>query len=198
MERRATSPTISGAGFFSLFIQPLFYALRPTGQTKYWMKIEDGTGVANANSYLSVADATDYHAERGDDVWADATPSTMAKALVRATDYIEATYRARGNPLTASQGLQWPRVGDWGLDARVKRATAILAVEALSGPLSARAKRGVKMEMVEGDGAGKIQTTYDEAAPEDPFPHVTSLLSDIAAKRSAAGATVSGGRVVRL
>lgn len=179
-------------------IQPLFCARRPRTPTKYWMITENGTGVANANSYLSVADATDYHAERSDDMWADATPSVMAKALVRATDYIEATYRAHGDPLSASQGLQWPRTGDWGLDARVKRATAILAVEALSGPLSVRAKRGVKMEMVEGDGAGKVQTTYDEAAPEDPFPYITSLLSDIAAKRSAAGATVSGGRVVRL
>ncbi|MHA0319058.1 DnaT-like ssDNA-binding protein [Sphingomonas melonis] len=161
------------------------------------MTPENGTGVTNANSYLTVAQATEFHADRGNDDWADASPAQMATALVRATDYIEATYRAHGDPLAMSQGLQWPRLGDWGLDPRVQRATAILALEALSGPLMGRATRGVKMELVEGDGAGKLQTIYDDAGPEDPFPHATAILSEIASLRASGGSSVTGGRVVR-
>lgn len=77
--------------------------------------VEDGTGVAGANSYISVADAATYHATRNNTAWADAasSPDTEREgALIRATTWIDATYRSRwpGTKLGGrTQALEWPR-----------------------------------------------------------------------------------------
>jgi hypothetical protein len=68
--------------------------------------VEDGTIVANADSYVSVAD---YEA------WADARgieydSSVIESQILRAMDYIE-TLRFIGQKSTKAQQLQFPRVG---------------------------------------------------------------------------------------
>lgn len=74
--------------------------------------VEDGTGRADAESYISVAGATVYHAARGNVAWA-ALPDDTAReqALRNATGYMEQFYRARwaGRRMTGTQALSWPR-----------------------------------------------------------------------------------------
>lgn len=76
------------------------------------LTVEDGTGLANANSFISLAAANAYHAARGNSAW-DALDDADAKvpALIRATDYIEQMYRERwaGYLRTTTQALAWPR-----------------------------------------------------------------------------------------
>ncbi len=67
--------------------------------------VEDGTGLTNSNSYVSVADATVYATLRGVTVTAN-----LDDALIKAIDYIE-SQSFQGYKNTKAQALQWPRTG---------------------------------------------------------------------------------------
>lgn len=100
--------------------------------------VEDGTGLANANSYVSVADADAYFADRGIAAW---TGSSTVKehALIRATDFIETVYgrRFRGSVVTDTQALSFPRyiTGEDEIPSDLKKATCEYALRALSASL---------------------------------------------------------------
>lgn len=72
--------------------------------------VEDGTGLATANSYLALAAADTYHDDRGNAGWAG-TSADRQQALILATEYVDARFGRwfRGLKLTAAQRLQWPR-----------------------------------------------------------------------------------------
>lgn len=108
---------------------------------------EDGTSVAGANSYLSLADADSYWADRGDTAWDDASDAEKQSALLKATSFIEGRYRGRwiGTISDTDQGLSWPRDDAYdpdgrllsGVPSQVESATALMAREALSAELDA-------------------------------------------------------------
>ena len=54
--------------------------------------VEDGSGLSGANSYATAAQADTYASDRGLSAWTGDT-ATKEAALIRATDYLEATYR---------------------------------------------------------------------------------------------------------
>lgn len=72
--------------------------------------VEDGTIVANADSYISLADARTRAAILG--VSLNSTDGTAELQLQQATIYIDRTYRARfqGQKTNLDQSLQFPRV----------------------------------------------------------------------------------------
>jgi hypothetical protein len=72
--------------------------------------VEDGSIVANANSYVSDADYTAYAAARGKTIGASA--AIRDQELILAMDYIE-SHRAQfqGSKVSSAQALQWPRTG---------------------------------------------------------------------------------------
>jgi hypothetical protein len=69
--------------------------------------VEDGTGLANSNSYASEAQLTTYAADRNVTV-----TGTAAVLLITAMDYIE-QQPFKGNKNTKEQALQWPRFSVW-------------------------------------------------------------------------------------
>lgn len=72
--------------------------------------IETGAAVANANSYVTVAEYAAYAAARGYTV--GATDPLKEIELTKAMDYLEGCRdRFKGSKLTQAQSLQWPRVG---------------------------------------------------------------------------------------
>jgi len=78
------------------------------------LTVEDGSGLANADSYLAVADADTYWASHGNpSTWTSGVPSTAAKeqALRLATQYLDLMYASQFNGIRASigQSLEWPR-----------------------------------------------------------------------------------------
>ncbi len=73
------------------------------------LTLEDGTGLAAANTYISLADASTYHALRGNEMWADATESDQVIALVRATDYVDSRWTFTGEAFKTTQALSFPR-----------------------------------------------------------------------------------------
>lgn len=67
--------------------------------------VEDGSGVTNANSYVSVADARIYASNRGVELPLD--DDELAAMLIRSTDYLEAqACRFQGKPTSTTQALQ--------------------------------------------------------------------------------------------
>lgn len=74
--------------------------------------VEDGTGVAGANAYVTVVVADTHHADRGNTSWAEAPSTDRQIAIVRATDYVDKRFgkKFRGFKQTKTQGLEWPRL----------------------------------------------------------------------------------------
>ena len=149
---------------------------------------EDGTGIADANSYLSVADADSYHSDRGNALWTG-VDAVKEAALIRATAYLEALYTwTSGIKSTQAQGLSWPRVWAFGRDGyaltgvpvQVKDATAELALRSLSETLGADLGQQVLSKKV-----GEVAVTYSEGSTASKrYPLVDGMLRGLAAGRS--------------
>lgn len=73
--------------------------------------VEDGTGLTNADAYISEADADAYFAAVGNAEWAAATRGEKEVAIVKATRYMEKRFgnKWKGIIATSTQALGWPR-----------------------------------------------------------------------------------------
>jgi hypothetical protein len=141
--------------------------------------VEDGSIVAGAASYASVADADAYFAGRGDDLWVTMITTEKEQALVRGSDYMTQTYRMRlkGVRVSTAQPLDWPRyyvqltdVGFAGqpvyvaaniVPQEIKNACCELALLAAAGPLRGSLKQNVINKKV-----GPIDVMYDVYSPQ--------------------------------
>ena len=137
--------------------------------------VEDGTGLANAESYSSVAEADAYHtAHDTGATWLNVSTTTSDKeaALRRATQYIEARWRRlwSGRRANQSQALAWPRLEVYDADEyavesatvpqQVKDACSILAAAALDdGDLLATLDAGSGNKSESTIKVGPIQIT---------------------------------------
>lgn len=149
--------------------------------------VENGTGLATAESYVSVAYATARNLSLGNSTWAGLTTAQMEEALRRATNYMEQSYRLRwaGFRLTDTQALAWPRryvlrpdssanalygygTGYYAFDAvpvEVQQACSDLALRAAGGDLLAdqtQRKSSVTVGPISTsyEAGGKLSTTY--------------------------------------
>ena len=76
--------------------------------------VETGSGLANATSYESVANADQYQEDHNDPVpttWSGATTLRKETALRNATQYLDAVYGEKwlGTRTSTGQQLDWPR-----------------------------------------------------------------------------------------
>lgn len=72
--------------------------------------VEDGTGVANADSYSSVADADAYFTRYGiPAAWGTAALDVKEGALRNATRFVDQSVRFFGKKVVESQALEFPR-----------------------------------------------------------------------------------------
>lgn len=132
--------------------------------------VEDGTGKADAEAYISVADADTYFAARGNAAWAALLTDAKEAALRLGFDYMGAVYgqRWKGCRVSATQAGDWPRDGvcvngyevpDDEVPLAVARANAELAVRASAGSLLEDQGAQVKSEQV-----GPIAVSYMDGA----------------------------------
>jgi len=139
--------------------------------------VEDGTGLSDAEAYVSVADADAYHAQFGNANWAAATLASKESALRRAAQYIDTQYRFRGDPLNDTQALAWPRsTRPWPVRAVIS-ASCELALPALDGPLYLdQAGPAIVSETV-----GPISTTYavDRRGGQPRYAAADALLESL-------------------
>jgi hypothetical protein len=142
--------------------------------------VEDGTGLAGADAYVSVAYFDTYAADRGIALGTMTTAEKEA-AIRRATSYVDSEWLYKGYPLIPTQALEFPRTGlVWnnriveGVPKRVKDATVELALTARAGPLRADYDRG---GAVVSESVGPISVTYaDGAAPGKLYAEAAALL----------------------
>lgn len=80
---------------------------------------EDGTIVAGANAYATLAEVDAFHEDRLNTIWTSADDETKEAAMLRATAGLESKYRGRWfgykadhNAANAPQFLSWPRRDD--------------------------------------------------------------------------------------
>lgn len=125
---------------------------------------EDGTGLADAESYSSVSTADDYFADRGNTAWVELETSAKEAALRLATDYMGAAFGRlwRSERLTDTQALDWPRLGWAGVPVPVVRSCCELALRASAGPLMVDEGPQVASEQV-----GPIAVAYAEGARQN-------------------------------
>ena len=77
------------------------------------MTIENGSGLAGADSYTAVSVADSYHLLRGNTSWGNAGVDAKSAALIRACDYLERMYGSLwpGARISKIQRLSFPRYG---------------------------------------------------------------------------------------
>jgi hypothetical protein len=75
--------------------------------------VEDGSGLADANAYITAQEWQDHHVDRGVATANDGTYGTteIEAAIVNATDYVEKRFgkRFKGWKRSRAQALEWPR-----------------------------------------------------------------------------------------
>jgi hypothetical protein len=154
--------------------------------------VEDGTGLANAESYVSVVDANTYHSKFGNDAWTDLDTSVKEQLLRKATDYMVAQYRLQyaGYRRYSTQSLDWPRLYVPLIDSlsanvfpqyvdfdivptTVKNACAELALKAYTAILMQDLTQGVIREKVD-----VIEVEYDKFSPQQTrYEQIDAMLS---------------------
>lgn len=110
------------------------------------LTVEDGTGLTDAEAYLSVADADIYHTAYGDPSnWSSSSTSQKEIALRQASEYMDARYQARwlGIRANSTQRMDWPRINaedndgfvlsSTSLPIELKDACAIIALKVRDG-----------------------------------------------------------------
>lgn len=76
--------------------------------------VEDGTGLEDSNSYVSLAEFREYVADRYPQDYTDsALDSSIQKWLILSTEYADYTYSFHGDKADLDQSLEWPRVGSY-------------------------------------------------------------------------------------
>jgi hypothetical protein len=156
--------------------------------------VEDGNGLANANSYASVQDYKDFAAYRAGFIIPTDDMDIM-KALVTATGWIDTNFamRFKGLPAFADQGLAHPRIGVVGPDGmqlplgymppQLKKATCILAGSCVGGDPLYKNADGAARVIIE-DSVGPLIKKYAAQAPtaitlERQFPEVQATLDPL-------------------
>jgi hypothetical protein len=170
--------------------------------------VEDGTGRADAESYLSVSAFKTYADGRGLS-YSGKTDPQVEQALRRGTAWLDGRYGPRfvGARLNGrAQALAWPRTGAYDdageevagddLPAEVMNATAEAAHRELTAPGSllpdVAATGGVKRKRVK---AGTVETEAEYVVPLRPgvgVPVVDGILRPLLKSASFVGEAVRG------
>ena len=158
--------------------------------------VENGTGLANAESYSSVADADIFHESRGNLAWDALDTDVKEQALRRSTDYIDSYYSEHwlGQTLNLTQALAWPRafvprpvrqsitaaydpyISSSALPQQLVKATAQLALKTATGViLMPDSTPDIKQKTV-----GPLTVIYQDGASSSvEFNAIEALLSGL-------------------
>lgn len=153
--------------------------------------VEDGTGLSNAESYISVVDASTYHSSRNNTTWTG-IDSVLEAALRRATEYIDLVYRTQwqGRRILEAQALDFPRYGVVDSDGYtlastevpigIIRATAELALRALTDDILPDVKTPgtLKVELVEMPGPLKRLRRYEGGSQTKKYSEIDLLVQE--------------------
>lgn len=172
--------------------------------------VEDGTGLETANTYISATDADLYNANLGRAEWSVLDVEVKAAALIKATQFIDASFQWIGKKKTSAQGLKWPRIegktpegieiqlsdsdgfGIEGVPSPVSKAVAETAFLSLSNDLFQVADPNGKVIR---DKTDVLETEYQ---PESPSlkPAAPTLFSAVNLMLRGLYSATTGGMVI--
>lgn len=168
--------------------------------------VEDGTGVADANTYLTAEYVSEYAETIGSAVWDD-NESKQAVALIQATRFIDMKYRGslQGTIMRSTQGLLWPRssfvdtngkdIVAGSLPKALKDAVAHAAIMYLeNGTLDLNANSGnnIKSSSVKvGGGAVEESVTYFAPSETNVFSVIDGYMAPLLSAASRSRLTVN-------
>lgn len=151
--------------------------------------VEDGTGLSNADSYISLAAANTYWTAHGaPSSWTGAPDAAKEGALRYATRKIDGEYGSRflGRIAVLTQALAWPRSGVIDADGRsvasnvvpvsVQEATCELARLHLEADLGASIASNVQSQSLDGLGS---QSFFGPGGEQKQAPMVPQLLARV-------------------
>lgn len=153
--------------------------------------VEDGTGLENADSFASVAEADAYCVLRGLADWALLTTAAKEAALVNATEYLSDAFDWVGERTTDTQALAWPRVAAYSgqrvpaeVPNKVKAATIRVAnlVGTAGTSLFASVAAGDTLRRVK---AGSVEVEFADASAQiaaagrDALPWLVDMLAGL-------------------
>jgi hypothetical protein len=152
---------------------------------------EDGTGLANANSYVSFDDIDVYAEDRSWTDWVAASDAAKEAAMIEATVYLDTSYAWKGAIENDTQALAWPREGVIdkegrtmsGVPQRVKDACCELARLKLSAAL-VTSRTEAEIQSMQ---AGTVSVTYargNRVSESERFAWVDRLLTGLHSGRS--------------
>jgi hypothetical protein len=156
--------------------------------------IENGTIVASANSYVTVAEAVAFAANRGVTLpGEDATKVLVIKSM----DWLESLYlRYQGALKSETQELQWPRTGitvngftlaDTVIPKALKNAQCQVIMDLFSG-IDPQANFAASPAVIK-EKVDVLETTYSELTP-DSIPYLRKALDFL---QPLFGTVASGG-----
>lgn len=125
--------------------------------------VEDGTGVEDANAYVTIAEVLEYLTDRNRASEWTGSDAVKQAAVIAATDYVEKRWGRAflGRIGYATQGLSWPRtyayngVAVTNVPRALKQAVSEYAARALNNPLWADPPAALEVDGVEVSGAIK-------------------------------------------
>jgi hypothetical protein len=163
------------------------------------LTVEDGTGMPDANSWLSAADADTLLNNMPVDLTAWDNVDDPEKILVAAARYLTQNWRFYGAPMTDAQVLPYPRTKNWDENGRLiapgtipvqlKLAQALVALELAKDPEIIQDDTGT-LEGVKSWSLGGLSMTLSDTEKANntgiPMPVIVNLLRPIAEPKSAA------------
>lgn len=160
---------------------------------------EDGNGLNNANSYVSLAEASEIADVLGVDLFSNLQSDELKqKALIRATRYLEMNFSVPGIIAVGTQRLNWPRlnvVDDsmrayTGVPQAIKEATVVLAGKSVAGTLF-RDSGGTPTAQVKKQKIGPLEKEFFEIDPASApyFGEVVALMRSVGGAYSGDGVT---------
>jgi hypothetical protein len=153
---------------------------------------EDGTGKADADSYVTLTEANAYFAKHGSPAaWTSLSESQRDAALRYGTAALDGMVAWTGEIQVSTQALGWPRydatdneerlIASGSVPDRVKAAVCELALLHASTALNTAYDRGGAIVR---EKAGPVEVEYAPgAAPEPALPILRRLLNGIGALR---------------
>ena len=161
------------------------------------------TGAANANSYLTLAEAQDYaDADYDAALWYDLTADKKTRALITATYNLD-LLSFISEQLTTTQSLAWPRLGYPTPPSEIKRATwevanALSKNVTITGPATGTTSLlpGIANSSLKRLKLDVLDVEWKTDTPSrisvlKALPHLQSLLRDLLSPSNNPGPTIS-------
>ncbi len=173
------------------------------------LTVEDGTGLAAADAFVSIAYCDTYHSDRGNSTWTG-TDAVKEQAIRRATAVLSGGFGWKGDRLQGrDQALAWPRTGVTDGDGNsvpsdevpteVQKACAEMALRELVTP-GQLTPDVVLSEAVKSAKAGPVSVDFLNASvgPSSSVPILTVVANLISGLLESDGATSVSGKTYRV